>query len=461
NCANTSIGATPLIDLGDSGALYDDGNTMPAAHAAVAPPLTPVNGVIGVVSLGMSNAVGEWETFQAAADTMDDIAEVVEFGNGSVGGNPMETWADPDADAWTIAVNQIADDGLQANEVQVVWMKMGSQLGQLNGDLDERIEQERGWLTAVIANAADVFPNIKRIYMSSRTYGGYGVNENHMEPHTGYDNGFSVKTVVSDAVAGLTDVWAAWGPYIWADGTTPRSDGLTWECSDVGEDGIHPSKSGENKVAEMIFEFFSSDATTCSWFLADPAGCGAADPLDLGPFTDVPWDYLFVSEIQWLADNQITLGCNPPDNDLFCPDGFVTRAQMAAFLVRALHFPDGVETFTDDNDSIFEKDIEALAAAGVTLGCNPPDNDLFCPDAFVTRGQMAAFLVRALGLPPGVEKEFADDDNSIFEEDIEALAAAEITLGCNPPLNSNFCPDDYVTRGQMAAFLSRASVFFP
>lgn len=50
---------------------------------------------------------------------------------------------------------------------------------------------------------------------------------------------------------------------------------------------------------------------------------------------------------------------------------------------------------------------------------------------------------------------FTDDDNSIFEADIEWLAAAEITLGCNPPTNDNFCPDDPVTRGQMAAFMRR------
>lgn len=50
---------------------------------------------------------------------------------------------------------------------------------------------------------------------------------------------------------------------------------------------------------------------------------------------------------------------------------------------------------------------------------------------------------------------FTDDDTSIFEENIEWLAAAEVTLGCNPPVNDNFCPDDNVTRGQMAAFMQR------
>ncbi|VAW06414.1 hypothetical protein MNBD_ACTINO02-1638 [hydrothermal vent metagenome] len=52
------------------------------------------------------------------------------------------------------------------------------------------------------------------------------------------------------------------------------------------------------------------------------------------------------------------------------------------------------DTFNDDDGSIFEADIEWLAGAGVTAGCNPPDNDSFCPDAGVTRGQMAAFMRR-------------------------------------------------------------------
>ncbi|MDJ0953725.1 MAG: S-layer homology domain-containing protein, partial [Acidimicrobiia bacterium] len=99
--------------------------------------------------------------------------------------------------------------------------------------------------------------------------------------------------------------------------------------------------------------------------------------------------------------------------------------------------------------------IEALAAAGITKGCNPPQNDRYCPNDPVTRGQMAAFLVRALDLPPGSAGTFTDDDG-VFAANIEALAAAGITKGCNPPQNDRYCPNDPVTRGQMAAFLARA-----
>lgn len=51
-------------------------------------------------------------------------------------------------------------------------------------------------------------------------------------------------------------------------------------------------------------------------------------------FRDVPDDHIFHEDIGWLAENQVTLGCNPPDNDLFCPDEGVTRGQMAAFMRR-------------------------------------------------------------------------------------------------------------------------------
>jgi hypothetical protein len=127
---------------------------------------------------------------------------------------------------------------------------------------------------------------------------------------------------------------------------------------------------------------------------------------------------------------------------------------MAAFLVRALGLTaqDPAIDFTDDNDSIFENDIEKLATAGITKGCG--DGTTFCPDRSVTRGEMAAFLVRALKLTaqdPAID--FTDDNNSIFENDIEKLATAGITKGCGG-INA-FCPGSPVTRAQMAAFLTR------
>jgi hypothetical protein len=64
--------------------------------------------------------------------------------------------------------------------------------------------------------------------------------------------------------------------------------------------------------------------------------------------------------------------------------------------VRALGLAEGEGSFVDTVDTVFGDDAARLAAAGITLGCNPPQNDRFCPDDSVTRGQMAAFLRRAL-----------------------------------------------------------------
>lgn len=163
------------------------------------------------------------------------------------------------------------------------------------------------------------------------------------------------------------------------------------------------------------------------------------------------------ANIEELARRSITRGCNPPANTRFCPSDPVTRGQTAAFLVRALGLgPATEDAFVDDDGSVFEGDIDRLAAAGITRGCNPPANTRFCPNDPVTRGQMAALLVRALGLGPADDDAFVDDEGSIFEGDIDRLAAAGIARGCNPPANTRFCPNDPLTRAQMASFLIRA-----
>ncbi len=105
--------------------------------------------------------------------------------------------------------------------------------------------------------------------------------------------------------------------------------------------------------------------------------------------------------------------------------------------------------------STFARDIERLAAAGITRGCNPPANDRFCPRDPVTREEMAAFIRRAERLP-GAPEPFRDvASTDTFARDIGAIAAEGITRGCNPPVNDRFCPRDVVTRQQMAAFIVR------
>ncbi|MPZ54650.1 MAG: DUF1996 domain-containing protein [Acidimicrobiia bacterium] len=174
-------------------------------------------------------------------------------------------------------------------------------------------------------------------------------------------------------------------------------------------------------------------------------------------FTDTS-DTVFAQDIEKIAAEGITRGCNPPDNTRYCPDDNVTRGEMAAFLTRALHLHDtDGPNFTDISDTVFSEDIQRIAAEGITRGCNPPDNTRYCPDDNVTRGEMAAFLTRALNLPDAHHHHpFTDISDTVFSEDIERIAAEGITRGCNPPDNTRYCPNDNVTRGEMAAFLARA-----
>lgn len=207
---------------------------------------------------------------------------------------------------------------------------------------------------------------------------------------------------------------------------------------------------------------FVVDETPVSPVEPDDLGLVKVKGDESGRFIDDD-DSVHEGDITLLATTSVTRGCNPPANTRFCPEDEVTRGQMAAFLVRALELgPSGDDdAFTDDDDSEFEDDIDSLAAAGITRGCDPPANTRFCPDDEVTRGQMAAFLVRALNLGPqgdddSVDDVFTDDDGSVFEDDINRLAAAGITRGCGPPGGTLFCPDDNVTRAQMASFLVRS-----
>jgi hypothetical protein len=199
------------------------------------------------------------------------------------------------------------------------------------------------------------------------------------------------------------------------------------------------------------------------WMLVVAVMPAAADPLAPGgTFRDDDGN-VHEGAIEAIAAAGITKGCNPPVNDRYCPSASVTRGQMAAFLVRALDLaPVGSDYFSDDTGSVFESQINSLAAAGITKGCNPPANNLFCPNDPVTRGQMAAFLVRAYGYTDdGGGDRFSDDDGSVFEPAIDRLATAGVTKGCNPPANTMYCPDRAVRRDEMATFLARAGDLAP
>ncbi len=189
-------------------------------------------------------------------------------------------------------------------------------------------------------------------------------------------------------------------------------------------------------------------------------GGGGARPVDepliLGRgFTDTGGVHAL--DIERAADLGLTFGCNPPTNDRFCPEQAVTREQAASFLARLLHLPPAASSsgFTDHTTSVHREDIERVAALGILRGCNPPDNTQVCPKETLTRGQMAAMLVRGLSLT-GPDAGFVDTTTSVFKRDIDALADSGITRGCNPPTNNRFCPNAPVLRQELASFLVRA-----
>ncbi len=182
-------------------------------------------------------------------------------------------------------------------------------------------------------------------------------------------------------------------------------------------------------------------------------------------FADVAPNSAFFEHIGKMSASGVTAGCGQDlqGNPLYCPSQLVSREQMAAFIVRALgdfnpQVP-GQQHFVDVPPSnVFFSFIDQMAVRGITLGCNA-NGPLYCPSGNVTREQMAAFIIRALGQfnpPTPAQQRFADVPSSnAFYAFIDRMAVLGITLGCDPQ-GTLYCPGGSVTREQMAAFLVRA-----
>jgi plastocyanin len=171
-----------------------------------------------------------------------------------------------------------------------------------------------------------------------------------------------------------------------------------------------------------------------------------------GTFTD---DDLNVHEgfIEAIAAEGITAGCDA-SGTLYCPAGVVTRAQMATFLARALGLPASTtDWFPDDNGSVHEPNINAVADAGISLGRT---DGTFGPNDAVLRGQMASFLARGFdGLTAATMDYFTDDEGIVHEDAINTMAENAITIGCDAT-GTVYCPYEAVHRDQMATFMGRA-----
>lgn len=187
-----------------------------------------------------------------------------------------------------------------------------------------------------------------------------------------------------------------------------------------------------------------------------PVGVAAASS---GTFVDDD-GLAFEPDIEAVATAGITRGCNPPVNDRYCPHDSMTRAEMAAFLIRALGLEPSTThagTFSDvPAGTWYAGYVERLAEVAITRGYA---DGTFRPSGLVTRAEMAAFLIRAfddgsnLGAATGLFADVAVE--AWYAQEAERLHALDITLGCaTAPLR--YCPHGAVTRGQMAAFVRRA-----
>jgi uncharacterized repeat protein (TIGR02543 family) len=185
-------------------------------------------------------------------------------------------------------------------------------------------------------------------------------------------------------------------------------------------------------------------------------GATAATPA----FQDVPASDPFFDHIQLLNLSIAGAGCSPTS---FCPGAATTRAQMAEWVVRALlgeTFPFPAAPYFNDVPATHPqfRFVQKLRELGITSGC---DTARYCPGDSVTRGQMAAFLVRArLGLtaaesfPSPAAAMFADVPGThLFFPYVQKLKQLGVTGGCTA---TTYCPDEITTRGQMAVFLIRA-----
>ena len=312
--AATSTGLVPINDLGTGlylgqyqGGLYPGGtNAMPASHAqfglargaAIVPRDTngnpAANGKYVFLSIGMSNTTQEFSTFMPLAAANANVNHTtLRLVDGARGGQTAGTWDSPlDTNYDDIRDHKLTAVGLSEAQVAAAWVKVANagptrSFPNANADANTLVQQ-MGDITRALRTR---YPNLQQVFFSSRIYAGYATSALNPEPYA-YESGFAVKRVVGaqigqesglgmDALAGDLDYdttpWMAWGPYLWADGTNPRSDGLTWLSTDFSStDGTHPSVDGRDKVANLMMDFFLTSPQTQGWFtVPEPSAAGA------------------------------------------------------------------------------------------------------------------------------------------------------------------------------------------
>jgi hypothetical protein len=274
---------------GFSGGLYPDGsNTRPPAHEAAGLALTaqiepldadgnpdPTNGRIVLMSLGMSNTNSEFGAFMNLAHNDSDINPNLYLLNGALGGQTSDRWLDPNALAWQELDRVFERFEISSEQVQLVWIKLTQVQG---GDFPAKALALQDDLEVIVQHLQDKFPNLKIVFLSSRTRSYTYWRGLSPEP-VAFETGFAVKWLIEKQIQGdpalnfdptrgdVKAPYLTWGPYLWIDGLNPRADGLTWTAEDMTEDCTHPSLGGQAKVGQMLLDFFRSDILARSWFL--------------------------------------------------------------------------------------------------------------------------------------------------------------------------------------------------
>jgi len=307
------------------------------------------------------------------------------------------------------------------------------------------------WVSAVASTGQDVLTHGGGVALGLHSSSSGGATENYADVFGGV--GYPYLTTVDDSPAS-SDL--AQDPHVsWEAGYSQANLAATYGFSWVFDAEVvdrNPSGSARTiRIAGIVNGKPEELIVTAVEFRAALSLRSTAFEIITTPsFSDVQTDHPFAGEILGLHELGVTVGCTAMN---FCPDQDVTRAEMAAFLVRALDLTmTGEEDpFRDDDGHALEVQIAVLHGNGITTGCSILR---YCPEEGVTRAEMAAFLVRAFNLPPAEgANQFTDVDNHFFSSEIAALGASGITTGCTA---TKFCPDRLLTRAEMAAFLVRA-----
>jgi len=304
DCTLTSVGIVPLNDLGPGlyvpgtiGGLYPGGQDVrPAAHLAAGRAIATTevlprnaagavdlgNGKIGLVSIGMSNTTQEFDgsplAFKPRADLDPSKDPHVVIVDGAQGGKSASNWADPTDPLWAVLAGRITTAGLSPLQVQVAWVKLAEKMpGPTYGAFPAHTNALKADIETTLHHLIALYPNLRVAFLSSRTRAYTSIfTDLNPEPFA-YESGIAVRELIEQQLLGDPALayalpspqspWLAWGPYLWADGTTPRSDGLVWNCGDTQPDFTHPSASGVQKVADQLLAYFKTDSTSTPWYL--------------------------------------------------------------------------------------------------------------------------------------------------------------------------------------------------